>query len=146
MKRFLFTLICITVSVFGMSQGDGPNPEKKPFPFRLEMEPTSYIAKGWSLLGSYAVDKERNLSFGLYTIASTLPSGINSTMFWNAEEEDVIQVFGDTAKRADARSSAGCLARDDSSNVCSVTAITWATSIITSRACVIVAARLKRVD
>lgn len=92
MKRFLFTLICIIFSTFGISQSDSPTSEKKDYPFRLEIEPTSYIAKGWSLLGSYAVDKERNLSFGLYTIASTLPSGLNRTMFWNAEEEDEIRL------------------------------------------------------
>lgn len=92
MKSIFFTLLCLVFSIVGFGQNENLSQEKKDHPFRLELEPTSYIAKGWSLLGSYAVDKERNLSFGLYTIASTLPSGLNRTMFWNVEDEDEIRL------------------------------------------------------
>ncbi len=97
MKRLFFTLICITFSVLGITQDNNPSSEKADHPFRIEIEPTSYIAKGWSLLGSYGIDKERDLSVGLYTIASTLPSGLNRTMFWNVEEEDEIRLTFEAA-------------------------------------------------
>ncbi|MFT5820920.1 MAG: hypothetical protein ACI8ZM_002168 [Crocinitomix sp.] len=97
MKRLFFTLICITFSAFGFGQDENPPAEKADHPFRIELEPSSYIAKGWSLLGSYGIDKERNLSVGLYTIASTLPSGLNRTMFWNVEEEDKIRLSFEAA-------------------------------------------------
>jgi hypothetical protein len=61
-------------------------------PFRLEIEPTSYIAKGWSVFYSYGITKDRNLHIGLYTMASTLPSGLNERMFRNVTSEDKIRL------------------------------------------------------
>ncbi len=61
-------------------------------PFRIELEPTSYIAKGWSLFCSYGINEKRNLHLGLYTIASTLPSELNERMFSNVSEEDEIRL------------------------------------------------------
>jgi hypothetical protein len=97
MKSKFLTLLCLIFSIVGFGQNENSTVEKKDHPFRIEIEPTSYIAKGWSILGSYAVDKERNLSFGLYSIASTLPSGLNRTMFWNVEEEDEIRLTFEAA-------------------------------------------------
>ena len=61
-------------------------------PFRIEAEPSSYIAKGWSVLGTYGLPKTRNFHFGLYSIASTLPSGLNERMFRNASKDDEIRL------------------------------------------------------
>jgi hypothetical protein len=61
-------------------------------PFRIEIEPTSYIASGWSLLGSYGITKDRNLHVGIYTLASTLPSGLNVKMFHNVTRDDKIRL------------------------------------------------------
>jgi hypothetical protein len=61
-------------------------------PFRIEIEPSSYIAKGWSLLASYGITKDNNLHVGVYTISSTLPSGLNERMFHNVTSNDKIRL------------------------------------------------------
>ncbi len=61
-------------------------------PFRLEAEPSSYIAKGWSLLGTYGINNDRTLHAGLYTMASTLPVGLNEKMFKNVVKADELRL------------------------------------------------------
>lgn len=86
MKKIIaISIIFLTISTTGYAQ-------KEDHPFRIEMEPTSYIAKGWSLLGSYGVNENRNLHIGLYTIASTLPSGLNEAMFKNVLKDDELRL------------------------------------------------------
>lgn len=93
-------LICILFSgvVFqGTGQTDTLMAAKKDRPFRIETEPTSFVAKGWSFFGSYGIIKSRNLHLGLYSIASTLPSGINDRMFTNVTSADKIRLTFETA-------------------------------------------------
>jgi len=92
MRRLVITFAVFSFSILSFGQDDSTSTVKKDRPWRIEVEPTSYIAKGWSILGSYGVTPDRNLHVGLYSIASTMPSGMNRSMFWNVEEEDEIRL------------------------------------------------------
>lgn len=92
MKRIkIICIILLIISTQSYSQIDSVS-DKIDRPFRIELEPSSYIVKGWSLLGSYGITKDRNLHVGLYTMASVLPPGFNISMFNNATREDEIRL------------------------------------------------------
>lgn len=97
MIRILITsglMIILGTSLFAQDTTSKLSQDK---PFRIEAEPTSYIAKGWSVLATYGLPKTRNAHFGVYTLASTLPSGLNERMFRNASADDEIRLSFEVA-------------------------------------------------
>ncbi len=91
MKKIVLSIFVSSIVTLAFSRPDTTF-LKKDRPFRIEAEPTSYIAKGWSVFGSYGLTKSRNLHVGLYTLSSTLPSGLNERMFHNVSSEDEIRL------------------------------------------------------
>lgn len=86
-KIFIIGIICIP-----FTSKTQETDEKKERAIRLEVEPTAYLSKGWSLLGSYGITEDRNLSLGLYTQALEIPNFLKTAMFDGIDEEDELRM------------------------------------------------------
>lgn len=69
-------------------------------PWRVEIEPTAYIGKGYSVLASHTIGKKRALSLGLYTFSVNLPDRINERIFENVTDSFDIRITFELAATA----------------------------------------------
>lgn len=87
LKLFAVGTICMPLSSIAQD-----NDAKKDRAIRLEIEPTAFISKGFSLLGSYGVTKDRNLSVGLYTLNVEMPDFLKTKFFDGIDESDNLRM------------------------------------------------------
>lgn len=84
---FTVGIICLPLSTMAQDSG-----EKKDRAFRIEIEPTAFLSKGYSILGSYGVTKDRNLSVGLYTLGLEMPDFLKTQLFDGIDEADHLRM------------------------------------------------------
>lgn len=88
MKLILTLLSSLTILAFSFAQ-EG---EVKDRPFRIEAEPSAFIAHGYSLLASYGVNEDRSMSVGLYTLALDIPDFLKTKMFDSVATDDKLRM------------------------------------------------------
>lgn len=69
-------------------------------PWRVEIEPTAFIGKGYSIFASRAVCAKRNLSLGLYFFSVELPTKLNSRVFDNVDDSSTVRLSYEFAASA----------------------------------------------
>lgn len=60
--------------------------------WRVELEPTAFISKGYSILASRAFGPKRNLSIGLYSYNIELPAKMNAKFFNFVDDSATIRL------------------------------------------------------
>jgi hypothetical protein len=65
--------------------------------WRVEVEPTAFVGRGFSILGSRTVTQKGNLSLGIYSFATTLPTSVNSKIFQNVDDTADIRLTFEVA-------------------------------------------------
>lgn len=91
MKKHFSLLLFTVISVLVFSQTE-TTVDAYQKPFRIAIEPTNFVAQGFSLFASYGITKDRNLHVGLYTLKSTLPDFLKTKIFNNVTSEDKIKL------------------------------------------------------
>lgn len=88
MKKTLTLMLVLATISFAEAQES----ETKDRPFRIEAEPSAFIAHGYSLLASYGVNEDRSMSVGLYTLALDIPDFLKTKMFDSVATDDKLRM------------------------------------------------------
>jgi hypothetical protein len=91
---FCFVFFVQTVAINLAAQKDSV---KTAGPWRVEVEPTAFIGKGYSVLASRAVGPQKDLSIGFYYFSVELPSKLNSRIFENVGDSATVRLTFETA-------------------------------------------------
>ena len=91
MKRNFILAIAIFIAGLGLgySQGDMTQSEK---PWRFELEPSSFLFKGFGLHIGRALTKDNKFSLAFYAAATNIPTGMQQRIFSNINDNDMTRV------------------------------------------------------
>jgi hypothetical protein len=99
---FFFTLLIQSLSMNLFAQNDSARMValRSSAPWRIEVEPTAFIGKGYSVLISRAVCANKSLSLGFYFFSIQLPTKANSRIFDHVDDSSTVRLKFEVAASA----------------------------------------------
>jgi len=94
---FGFLVLLQTLSMNSFAQSDTAKPAGA---WRVEVEPSAFIGRGYSVLASRAVCAKRNLSLGLYFFSIQLPTKMNARIFDHVDDSSTVHLSFELAASA----------------------------------------------
>lgn len=86
---YIALVLIFSASNYSYCQNDTPNKERN---WQIEVEPSAFILKGFSLqIGRYFT-KSKNLNLSFYSVASDVPETLKKNIFTNTDSEDNLRI------------------------------------------------------